>query len=109
MAEGVHTSMLAFESPLLLAVMALASAAVWLLFWQRSRTPYMLLLALGWAWLCLYWSLLAVSAGPAPLLSRADLAMPVCALGIAAAVALLAGKALLLRRMWRNGKAHSAA
>jgi hypothetical protein len=50
--------------------MALSSAAVWLLLWRRARAPYMLLLLAGWLGLCLYWSMLAISSGPAPVVDR---------------------------------------
>ena len=99
-----HTSMLAFESPLMLALMALSSSAVWLLLWRRSRAPYMLLLLAGWLGLCLYWSLLAISAGPAPVLPRADIAVAVRALGVLVALVIAAGKLCMLARMFRNGK-----
>ena len=96
--------MLAFESTLVLALMALSSAAVWLLLWRRARAPYMLLLLAGWLGLCLYWSLLAISAGPAPVLPRADIAVVVRALGILVALVIAAGKVCMLARMFRNGK-----
>ena len=103
-----HTSMLAFESPLLLALMALSSVCVWLLLWLRTRAGYMLLMLPGWLLLCVYWSLLAVSAGPAPALDRGGIAVTVRVLGIAAAVLLAAGKLLLFWRMARNGKRRAA-
>lgn len=102
---GAHTSMLAFESPLLMALMALSSLTVWLLLWRKARAGYMLLLLGGWTALCLYWSLLAVSAGPAPILVRADIALWVRVLGIVAAVVMEAGKLLMLWRMMRTGEA----
>ena len=102
-----HTSMLAFESPLVLALMALSSAAVWLLLWRRARAPYMLLLLAGWLGLCLYWSLLAISAGPAPVLPRADIAVAVRALGVLVALVIAAGKVCMLARMLRNGRGDS--
>ena len=99
-----HTSMLAFESALVLALMALSSAAVWLLLWRRSRAPYMLLLLAGWLGLCLYWSLLAISAGPAPVVDRTIVAVAVRVLGIVVALVIAAGKLCMLARMFRNGK-----
>ena len=102
-----HTSMLAFESPLMLALMALSSSAVWLLLWRRSRAPYMLLMLAGWLGLCLYWSMLAISAGPAPVLPRGDIAVAVRVLGVVVALVIVAGKILLLRQMWRNGRRDS--
>ena len=71
---GAHTGMLAFESPLLLSIVALLSGGIWLLLWTRTHIRYMLLLMAGWWLLCCYWGLLAVSAGPAPVLARGDIA-----------------------------------
>ena len=99
--------MLAFESPLLLALMALSSTAVWLLLWRRARAPYMLLLLGGWLGLCMYWAMLAISAGPAPMVARGDIAVAVRVLGIVVAAVIEAGKLLLLLRMWRNGRGNS--
>lgn len=101
--------MLAFESALLLALMALSSAAVWLLLWRSTRTRYMLLLLAGWLGLCIYWAMLAISAGPAPMVARGDIAVAVRVLGIIVAAVIEAGNLLMLRQMWRNGKAQHGA
>lgn len=101
---GVHTGMLAFESPLLLSVTALVSGGIWLLLWTRTRISYMLLLAAGWWLLCCYWGLLAISAGPAPLLARADIGSSVRLAGIGAAAVLAGGKGIMLWRWWRAGR-----
>lgn len=98
---GAHTGMLAFESPLLLSIVALLSGGIWLLLWTRTHIRYMLLLMAGWWLLCCYWGLLAVSAGPAPVLARGDIALSVRLTGIGAAVALAGGKAVMLWRWWR--------
>ena len=59
-----------FESALVLALMALSSAAVWLLLWAALARPMLLLLA-GWLGLCLFTGrMLAISAGPAPVVDR---------------------------------------
>ena len=71
----MDASDLAFESALILALSALFSAGVWLLLGRRARAGYMLLLGGGWLLLCLYWSLLAVSSGPAPVLPRGSIAV----------------------------------
>ena len=101
MAEGVHTSMLAFESPLLLSVMALSSALGCLLLWQRLRAAYLLCFFTGWLLLCVYWALLAISAGPTPLLSRADLVLPVRVLGLFVFGVMIMGNALMAVRLLR--------
>lgn len=104
MAEA-HTSMLAFLSSFALALMALSSTAIWLMLWSRTRTGYMLPLAFGWGLLCAYWSLLAISAGPAPVLARVEIASIVREWGLVAAVVMEAGKIAMLWRLWRNGAA----
>ena len=99
--------MLAFESPMLLAVTALFCAATHLLRWRRDGERYRLPLVGGWFALCIYWSLLAISAGPAPVLSRAYIAMVVRVLGILAACLMLTGGGLMLWRMVCNGRARA--
>jgi hypothetical protein len=99
-----HTSMLAFESALVLALMALSSAAVWLLLWWRSRVFYMLLLLVGWLGLCFYWLLLAILVGFASVVDRTDVMVAVRVLGIVVALVIAAGKLCMLARMFRNGK-----
>lgn len=101
---GAHTGMLAFESPLLLSVTALVSGWIWLLMWSRTHVAYMLSIAAGWWLLCVYWGLLAISAGPAPELSRTELALMVRVIGVTAALTLAGGKAVMLWRMWRAGR-----
>lgn len=95
---GVHTSMLALEANWFAALIALLSAAMWLTIWYRTHQGYALLCALGWCGLCVYWSLLAVSAGPAPVFARAETAL-VARMVIMGSMALLgAGKMWLLRK-----------
>ena len=98
----MHETTLAFESPFLLAIMALSSSIVWLMLCRRTHARYMLLLAAGWAALCAYWSLLAISAGPSPVMGRGEIAVLARGLGIAAAAMLSGGKLLMLRRLWLN-------
>jgi len=104
--EGYHMTILALESPLSLAMMALLSALVWSLLWRRTRAPYMLLSVAGWVVLCLYFSLLAISAGPAPVIVRGDITQPVRVLGILAAALLAGGKLWMLWGMleWREAR-----
>lgn len=101
---GVHTGMLSFESPLLLSVMALVSGGIWLLLWTRTHIGYMLLLASGWLLLCCYWGMLAISAGPAPVLARGEIAASVRLMGVGAAAVLAGGKGVMLWRWWRAGR-----
>lgn len=96
--------MLAFESPLLLSIIALVSGSVWLMLWTRTRIWYMLLSVIGWWLLCVYWGMLAISAGPSPILDRGDVALAVRLIGIVAGIVLLVGKSAILWFWWRADK-----
>lgn len=102
-----HATFLALEANWFAAIVALLSASIWLVLWQRSRQGYSLACALGWMGLCAYWSLIAISAGPAPWVSRDDVALPVRALLIVSMGAMLAGKGVFLWRAWRLGRCDS--
>jgi hypothetical protein len=56
----------AYQVNLYAATAALFSAFIWIVAWWRTRYAYMLLAALGWLGLCVYWGLVAVTAGPEP-------------------------------------------
>jgi len=100
----MHASDLAFETALALALTALFSSGVCLLAWRRMRTGCMLLLGVGWGLLCLHWSLLAVSAGPSPVVPRDDIVLFVRIAGLSAVGPTMAGGIAFLRRMLRNGR-----
>lgn len=99
----MHTDTLAFFSPLFLSVACFLASGVWIMLWSLQRLPYMLLSAVPWWGLCVYFGMLAVSAGSAPVVTRADIALGVREWGIVLGVLILAGKALLLAAWWRNG------
>ena len=94
-----HTTVLAMEVNWFAALVAVFSAASWLVMWHAQRRAYALLLAWGWIGLCAYFSLIAISAGPAPVFARADIALAV-RLILVASMALLGGGKLLLVRGW---------
>jgi len=100
-----HTSALAFYSPLALSIACLLAGGVWLMLWSRARVAYMLLAALPWWAFCAYFALLAISAGSAPVLTRGDIAETLRDWGLVVALLIVAGKFVLLRAWWRNGKA----
>lgn len=93
----MHVSWGAYEVNLVLSLAALAFALLWLIAWLRIRCSYMLLLAAGWSGLCVYWGLIAVSAGPAPFLDRGDIAPIVRSVGLVSMGIMALGKAALLR------------
>ena len=94
--------MLALEANWFAALVAVLSAAIWLVIWARSRQGYALLCAGGWLGLCIYWSLLAISAGPQPVLVRGSIALVVRVLLVLAAAALGGGKLWLAWLAWRR-------
>ena len=86
----MHNSIGAFEVNAAAALVALLAAVVRLASWRKTGHGYMLWLCAGWLGLCVYFSLLAISAGPAPVLRRTDVIVT------ARALCLVAGSALLL-------------
>ena len=89
---GVHVTWGAFSVNAAASITALLFALIWLFVWRRMRYAYMLLLAGGWLGLCGYWGLLAISAGPAPVIDRAAIVVPVRATLLVSMGLLLAGK-----------------
>ena len=70
----MHQSMLAYEAPLVCALTSFAAALLFAYSWAiRARPPYVLVGAAGWLSWTIYFSLLAISAGPAPMLARGDM------------------------------------
>lgn len=97
----MHVSMWAVEVNILAAVGALLSAAIWLFAWRKTRQRYMLPLTASWLGLALYWSLIAVSAGPAPMWSRANLALVVRGILLLSVLLMVGGKVALVRLAMR--------
>lgn len=93
---GIHVTWGAFSVNVAASVAALLFGLIWLFAWRRMRYAYALLLAGGWLGLCVYWGLLAVSAGPAPVMERGAIVVPVRATLLVSMGLLLAGKLALL-------------
>ena len=93
---GVHVTWGAFSVNAAASITALLFCLTWLFAWRRLRYAYMLLLAGGWLGLCVYWGLLAISAGPAPVIERGAIVVPVRATLLVSMALLLAGKVALL-------------
>lgn len=88
-AESSHVGYLAFEAPLLCALTSLMAACLFFYAWRVGARPWFILLGvLGWLCWTLYFSLLAISAGPAPKLDRGDWAPAVRWAEIAGALLL---------------------
>lgn len=98
MADPSHVGYLAFEAPLLCALTSLTAACLFFYAWRIGTRPWWILVGVG-GWLCwsLYFSLLAISAGPAPKLDRGDFATVVRWSEIAGALLLFSWLALWAR------------
>lgn len=72
----MHSSLLAFEAPLLCAMVTFAAAILFSYAWRIGSRPWYVLVGAG-GWLCwtLYFGLLAITAGPAPHISRAEVTL----------------------------------
>ena len=83
------------------AVVALLAAIIHLMLWRKQRHAYPALISCGWMGLCIYWALLAISAGQSPIWNRGELAPVIRGVLAVSVVLLLAGKAAMFRAMWR--------
>ena len=67
--------MFAFEIPLFCSLVTFAAAWLFCMSWRIKLRPWWVLVAMfGWLSWTIYFALLAISAGPAPVLNRADIA-----------------------------------
>lgn len=97
----MHVSWGAYEVNVTASVAALLFALIWLATYRRGRRGYMLLMAAGWAGLCCYWGMIAVSAGAAPLVSRAVIASGLREVLLVSVALLATGKLAMLRLAWK--------
>jgi hypothetical protein len=101
----MHVGFLAQESATVASAMSLVFAAIILFAWLLGfRAWWMLFGAGGLLGLCVYWGMLAVSAGPAPVVSRADIALWVRVVLLVAFLLLTVAFGLIAGRLWRWGK-----
>lgn len=69
----MHQGILAFEAPMVCALVCFAAAQLYVYAWWLGCRPWPILIgALGWLLWSIYFGLLAVSAGPSPQFLRAD-------------------------------------
>ena len=67
----------AFEINIYAAAVSMFAVVVSFAIWRKMRSRYMLPFVLGWWGMVAYWSLLAITAGPAPVIARGDIAAPI--------------------------------
>ena len=67
----------AFEINIYAAAVSMFAVVVSFALWRKLRCRYMLPFMLGWWGMVAYWSLLAITAGPAPAIARGDIAAPI--------------------------------
>lgn len=74
----MHSSMLAYEAPLVCSLASFAAAMLFFLSWRIGTRPWWVLVAVG-GWLCwtIYFALLAITAGPAPMITREQIQLMV--------------------------------
>lgn len=66
--------MLAYEAPLVCSLASFAAAMLFLLSWRIGARPWWILVAVGgWLSWTIYFALLAITAGPAPMIARGDI------------------------------------
>ncbi len=104
----MHPGVLAFLSSLFLSIVCFLTGGIWLMIWTRSRSGYMLPSALSWWALCIYFGMLAVSAGSAPAVTRGDIALMIRLWGFAVGALVLGAKITLLCVWWRAGRRTAA-
>lgn len=67
----------AFQINIYAAAVSMFAMVVSFAIWRKMRCRYMLPFVLGWWGMVAYWSLLAITAGPAPVIARGDIAAPI--------------------------------
>jgi hypothetical protein len=66
--------MLAFEAPFVCALVTFAAALLFFFSWRIGSRPWWILVAVGgWLSWTIYFALLAITAGPAPMITRAEI------------------------------------
>ena len=67
----------AFQINIYAAAVSVFAVVVTFALWRKMHCRYMLPFAVGWLGMTAYWSLLAITAGPAPAIARGDIAAPI--------------------------------
>ena len=99
----MHAEFLAQESATLASVLSLVFCCITLgAYWLGFRSWCVAFGAAGLAGLCLYFGMLAVSAGPNPAVGRADIALWVRQVLIVTYGLLAVAFGLVARRLWRG-------
>lgn len=104
----MHFTSLAVESPLIISIVFMVPAII-VCFAVRVgyRPRTILLLAASFLAFCVYFALLAISAGPDPYWKRGDMAFPIRYLGIVAAAFLAAWSIVFLGETIRYNRRRS--
>lgn len=94
----------AFEINIYAAAVSMFAVVVSFAIWRKMRWRYMLPFVLGWFGMVAYWSLLAVTAGPAPAIARGDIAAPIRGIELIMMSAFAWGFVAQARAMTRAGR-----
>ena len=97
----MRSSSLAFEAPFVCSLVCFAAAILFVHAWRVQVHAWRIVLAaLGWLCWTLYFALLAITAGPAPMLERGEVALAARWAELGGGLLLGGWLLLWMRRMW---------
>lgn len=103
----MHIGWLAQESATLASVLSLVFGVITVYAYRLGfRARWLLFGAAGLWGLALYFGMLAVSAGPAPIVLRGDIALQLRSMLLLAFAPLAVAFAMVLYRLWRGALRH---
>ncbi len=95
--------MLAYEAPLICALVTFAAAWLFFMSWHIRQRPWWILVAMfGWLSWTIYFALLAISAGPAPMIERGEIVPMVRWSELIGAVLIAVWLVFWVRRGFKN-------
>ena len=99
-----HTAPLSFWAPLAMSVLSLLRGGLKMVLWRRAREVHLLMSAFSWWGLCVYFALLAISAGGSPIFTRGSIAVNIRLWLAATALMIAASTILLVCKLLSNGR-----
>ncbi len=103
----MHQGYLAFEAPIICALTSFAAAQIYVYAWWLGVRPWPILIgALGWLIWAIYFAMLAVSAGPDPMIVRGNAMINIRIAELAGGLVLAAWLIIWSRQELRHVPAH---
>lgn len=103
----MHIGLLAQESATLASVLSLVFGVITAYAYHLGFRAHWLLFGAAGLWgLALYFGMLAVSAGPAPIVLRGDIALPLRSILLLTFALLAIAFGMILFRLWRGAMRH---